>query len=298
MKPAVLLLAHGAPERMEEVEEYIAQVRGGRPLAQERIAAIKQRYAAIGGGSPLKARVLEQAQLLQNSIAGSAPPCPVYVGMRNLQPSIRQTMSRMQADGVDHIVAICVAPQYSQFSVGFYFRQLQQARDSLAYGATVSWTKSYYNHPLLIKAFCERLAPLLPCDRVLFTAHSLPEKTLDSGDSYDAEARGTASAVALRAGLAGHDFAYQSQGMTEEPWLGPRVESVLDRYAREGVTRLVLAPIGFTCDHLEILYDVDVAFRGYAQERGMELARPESLNASPAFIAALTDVALEKLKDV
>jgi ferrochelatase len=144
---------------------------------------------------------------------------------------------------------------------------------------------------LLIEAFHEKLAPLLPRQKVLFTAHSLPGKILESADAYDTEAKATAHAVAARAGLDAWDFAYQSQGLTDEQWLGPTVESMLDRYQREGVRELLLAPIGFVCDHLEILYDVDVHFQQYAAERGILLRRPESLNDSPTFIAALAAVA-------
>jgi ferrochelatase len=160
----------------------------------------------------------------------------------------------------------------------------------------VIWTKSFHDYPLLIDAFYERLAPLLPRQRVLFTAHSLPEKILESGDAYAAETQATARAVGLRAGLSQWDFAYQSQGLTDDRWLGPTVESTLDKYASDGVTEVVLHPIGFVSDHIEILYDVDILFRGYASQRGIRLVRPESLNDSPTFIAALAAVAGEKLR--
>ena len=144
--------------------------------------------------------------------------------------------------------------------------------------------------PLLIEAFAERLRPLAPGRRVLFTAHSLPEKALADGDPYDRESRATAAAVAARLALPDWDFAYQSQGMTGDRWLGPTVESCLDRYAAEGIRDVVVHPIGFVCDHIEVLYDIDILFRQYAAERGISLSRPESLNDSPAFIAALAEV--------
>jgi ferrochelatase len=137
---------------------------------------------------------------------------------------------------------------------------------------------------------------LLPREQVLFTAHSLPEKILESADPYDKETRATARAVAQRAGLESYDFAYQSQGLTDDQWLGPTVESTIQRYQQQGLRELVLAPIGFVSDHVEILYDVDILFRRYAAERGIRLDRPESLNDSPTFIAALAAVALEKLE--
>jgi ferrochelatase len=198
---------------------------------------------------------------------------------------------------VERIVALCLAPQYSKFSTGLYFRRVEEAMTGLDFSAAISWTKSYHDHPLLIEAFHRNLAPLLPCERVLFTAHSLPEKILDSGDPYVAETRDTARAVAERAGLAAWDFAFQSQGLTDERWLKPTVESTIEHYAREGVREMVLAPIGFVSDHVEILYDVDVLFRRVARERGIELRRPESLNDSPAFIAALAEVVRERLRE-
>lgn len=294
MKQAVLLLAHGAPDRLEDVDEYLTLVRGGRPLSPQLAEVIKQRYADIGGGSPLMARTQEQAASLEGLLA--AEGLQVYVGMRNWRPFIRETVAEMQSAGVERIVALCLAPQYSKFSIGLYFRRVQEAKTELGFSAGIAWTKSYHDHPQLIEAFHRKLAPLVPCEKVLFTAHSLPEKILESADPYMAETRNTARAVAERAGLAAWDFAFQSQGLTDERWLGPTVESIIERYAREGVREMVLVPIGFVSDHVEILYDVDILFRRFAKDRGIELRRPESLNDSPEFIAALADVVRERLK--
>lgn len=291
MRQAVLLLAHGAPERLEDVEPYLSLVRGGRPLPPHIVQEIKRRYAAMGGSSPLTARTLEQARSLEKRLAAEGFDARVYVGMRNWRPFIRETLAEMQAGGVQRIVALCLTPQYSKLSVGLYFRRVQEAKSELGFEADIVWTKSFHDHPLLIEAFHEKLAPLVAQQKVLFTAHSLPGKVLESADAYDTEAKATARAVAARAGLDGWDFAYQSQGLTDEQWLGPTVESMIDRYQREGVRELLLAPIGFVCDHLEILYDVDIRFQQYARERGILLRRPESLNNSPTFIAALADVA-------
>ncbi|MCL6546673.1 MAG: ferrochelatase [Bryobacteraceae bacterium] len=295
MRDAVLLLAHGAPERSEEVGEYLMLVRGGRPLAPELVEEIRSRYDAIGGGSPLTARTQAQAAALERKLAADGLPVHVYFGMRNWRPSILETMSRMKADGVERIAAICLAPQYSKFSIGLYFRRTQEAKTQLGFNAEILWAKSYHDHPLLIEAFAQRLTPMLPAQMVLFTAHSLPEKILETADAYDAEAKATARAVAARLGLERWEFAYQSQGLTDEKWLGPTVESRIDEYAQAGIQDLVLAPIGFVSDHVEILYDVDILFRNYAAERGIRLRRPESLNDSPTFIAALADVARQKL---
>jgi len=290
VKQAVLLLAHGAPERLDDIPAYLQYVRGGRPTPASIVEEVRQRYAEIGGSSPLLARTREQAGALQALL-----DVPVYFGMRNWHPFIKETLARIQADAIERIVAISLAPQYSKASVGFYFRRTQEAKQQLGLQAEIVWTKSFHDAPLLIEAFHERLAPLLPAERVLFTAHSLPERVLERADPYDTETKATAAAVASRAGLAAWDFAYQSQGFTEETWLGPTVESRLDQYAAEGVRDVVLAPIGFVCDHVEILYDVDILFRNYARDRGIALRRPESLNDSTTFIAALAEVANQKL---
>jgi ferrochelatase len=290
VKQAVLLLAHGAPERVEDIPAYMANVRGGRPTPPAIVSAVERRYRAIGGGSPLTARTREQAEAL-----GRLLPVPVYFGMRNWRPYLKDTLAGMQRDGVEQIVALCLAPQYSKASVGLYFRRVQEAKQELGFAAEILWTKSFHDHPLLAAAFAEKLAAVLPSGRVLFTAHSLPERALERGDPYEAEARATAAAVAGKAGLAEWDFAFQSQGLTDERWLGPTVESRIDEYAREGVREMVLAPIGFVCDHVEILYDVDVLFREYAGERGIRLSRPASLNDSPLFAQALAEVVKQKL---
>ncbi|MCS7314465.1 MAG: ferrochelatase [Bryobacterales bacterium] len=292
MKQAVLLLAHGAPERIEDLGAYLDLVRGGRPAPAELRAELRRRYEAIGGASPLTARTREQAEALERKLRQCGMPVRVYFAMRNWRPFIREVMAQIGADGIERVVAICLAPQYSRASIGLYYDRVQQARMELGMKAEIVWTRSFHDHPLLIEAYAEKLAPLLAEDRrVLFTAHSLPVRILEEGDPYDREARATAGAVARRLGLSQWDFAYQSQGATEEPWLGPTVESLLDQYAAEGAREVVIAPIGFVADHLEILYDVDVHFAGYARERGLSLQRTESLNASPTFIAALAAIA-------
>jgi ferrochelatase len=284
---AVLLLAHGAPERVADVAEYLNYVRAGRPASPLLVKEIEERYAAIGGGSPLLARTREQAGALHAALG-----MPVYFGMRNWHPFLKETLQRMKDDGVERIVAVCLAPQYSKLSVGFYFRRVQEAKVELGLQAEIVWTKSFHTHPLLIEAFAEKLAPIVPGRKVLFTAHSLPEKILESGNVYDTEARATAAAVAAYLALPDWEFAYQSQGATDDKWLGPTVESCIDRYP---AGELVIAPIGFVSDHVEVLYDVEIGFRQYAKARGIEVLRMESLNDSPKFIAALADVVQSKV---
>jgi protoporphyrin/coproporphyrin ferrochelatase len=276
---AVLLLAHGAPTRVEDVEAYLDNVRGGRPRNQAIVDEVTHRYRDIGGASPLLCWTTEQAQALEKVLG-----IPVHFAMRNWHPFIRDVVPAIQAD---RIAAICLAPQFSEMSVGLYMKRTVEAAPSLNF----SWARSYHDEPLLIEAFTERLRPMLPAAKVLFTAHSLPEKALANGDPYERECRATAAAVAARAGLQSYDFAFQSQGMTADKWLGPTVESMLDQYAAEGVKDVIIHNIGFVCDHVEILWDIDIGFRDYAAARGIAIRRPESLNASPTFTAALAEVA-------
>jgi len=286
MKQGVLLVAHGAPERVEDVEEYLGYVRGGRPGSPEVLAEVRSRYIAIGGGSPLLRWTRLQAEALERLLG-----LPVFFGMRNWHPFLRETMNQVRVAGIDRLAAVCLAPQFSELSVGLYVRRTREAAAECDVTAKILWATSYHTEPLLIEAYAERLRPLLPAERMLFTAHSLPEQALATDDPYDAECRATAAAVATRAGIAQWDFAYQSQGLTGGQWLGPTVESSLDRYAAAGIREVVLCPVGFVADHVEVLFDIDILFRGYAAERGIALRRPESLNDSATFTAALAEVA-------
>ena len=278
MSEAVLLLAHGAPERLHDVESYLGNVRGGRPATPEILAEVRSRYAAIGGSSPLLRWTRAQAEALERTLG-----IPVFVGMRNWHPFLHETLAQIRRRGIPRLAAICMAPQYSALSVGLYMRRAAEAGGELDF----RWARSFHDQPLLIEAFAERLAPLVEGRRVLFTAHSLPEQALAAADPYERECRTTAALVAARLGLPAWDFAFQSQGMTGDRWLGPTVESMLDTYTGE----VAIAPIGFVCDHVEILYDIDIYFRGYAAARGVTIVRPQSLNDSPTFTAALAEVA-------
>ncbi|MGH9787290.1 MAG: ferrochelatase [Candidatus Acidiferrales bacterium] len=302
-KPApgwgVLLLAHGAPEQLEDIPEFLLKVRGGRPLSPPAVEEITRRYALIGGSSPLRAHTERQAQELASKLG-----LPVYVGMRNWHPYIAAALERIVADGVERVVALCLAPQNSRASVGLYRRQLDEALARLAPPLDVQFIESWHDQPLLIRAFAEKLRVALAKARaaaggevpVILTAHSVPERTIAAGDPYDQQVRDTAAHVAAAAGCSDWRLAYQSQGMTSEPWLGPTVESALDALAAAGNRHVVIAPIGFLCDHVEVLYDVDVAFRDYAQAKGMTLRRTESLNDTPLLIEALAALVLEAIR--
>jgi len=314
-KGAVLLLAHGTPETVEQIPEYLRNVVSGRPLPQAVIEEIQHRYGLIGR-SPLTEITLEQGRLVQAELAADGLPVPVYVGMRNWRPYIPDVVKQMRADGVEEAAVICMAPQNSRTSVGLYRR----AVEAEAAGLRIDFTEGWAHHALLIEAFAERLRPALsklsaevghPVP-VLFTAHSVPCRTVQTpaanadaqprhwpgsgSDLYAEEAKGTAALVAeLVPEIAQWWFGFQSQGASGGPWIGPSVESTLDSIAAQGVKALVLQPIGFLCDHVEILYDVDHLFREYAVKLGVKLERPESLNASPTLARAVADLARKGL---
>jgi ferrochelatase len=306
-KTAVLLLAHGTPEELHEIPQYLSNVTGGRPMPQHVIDEITHRYGLIGK-SPLTILTLEQGRLLADAV-----DVPVYVGMRNWKPYIPDVVKQMREDGVEQIIAVCLAPQNSRTSVGLYRRYLMSAAE----GLSVDFVEGWADHPLLAEAFADRLRavwrPGLP---VLFTAHSVPCRTIQAAqppaadaeqiiparptnepDPYPLDAKHTAASVAKLLGLTEDQwfFAFQSQGMSGGPWLGPAVEDTLQALREAGHTEIVIDPIGFLCDHVEILYDIDIGFREYGESIGMHVLRPESLNGSPLLIQALTDVVNERL---
>jgi ferrochelatase len=315
-KQAVLLLAHGTPETVEQIPEYLRNVVSGRPLPQQVIDEIQHRYSLIGR-SPLTEITLEQGRLVQAELAAGGEAVPVYVGMRNWRPYIPEVVRQMRADGVEEAAVVCLAPQNSRTSTGLYRRAVEAEAADLRIDFTAGWAQ----HPLLAEAFAERLRPALaklsaevgyPVP-VLFTAHSVPCRTIQApaavegqpaqaGDPYAEDAKSTAALVAWRVPeIPRWWFAFQSQGASGGPpgspnaWIGPTVEQTLDALAAEGVKTLILQPIGFLCDHVEILYDVDILFRGYAAKLGIRLERPESLNASVTLAKAVADLARQGL---
>ena len=309
-KRAVLLLAHGTPETVEQIPDYLRNVVSGRPIPQQVVQEIQHRYALIGH-SPLTEITMEQARLVETELSAAGQPARVYVAMRNWHPYIPDVVRQMCADGVEEAAVICMAPQNSRTSVGLYRR----AVEAEAAGIRIDFTESWAQHPLLIEAFAERLRPawsrlsdevgtLVP---VLFTAHSVPCRTIQTAaanegqprlwpgqgaDPYAEDAKRTAALVAASMPeIPQWWFAFQSQGASGGPWIGPTVEETLDSVAASGVQTVLLQPIGFLCDHVEILFDVDILFRGYAGKLGMRLERPESLNASTTLARAVAELA-------
>ncbi|MBI4463469.1 MAG: ferrochelatase [Acidobacteria bacterium] len=294
----VLLLAHGGPDSLDDVEPFLSNIRGGKPVPQSLVEIVRERYRLIGSRSPLLEISQRQAQALERELNAAGKHFRVYLGMRNWRPFIRETMQEIAQEPVSRLLVLCLAPQNSRLSVGLYRQHVERAQQELALAIPMRFIESWHQEPLLIEAFAEKLTPAIaapppapdPAVEVIFTAHSLPERIVADGDPYDGQVRETVSAVALRCGLERWHFAYQSQGATAEPWLGPTVESVLEKLAAAGARQVLLVPIGFVADHVEVLYDIDIAFRQFAEARGLQLRRTESLNDSPTLIRALASV--------
>ena len=296
-KTAVLLLAHGSPDSPAEIPEFMRHITGGRPIPDAVIQEVTHRYSLVGK-SPLTAITLQQGQELQSRLG-----MPVYVGMRNWKPFISETARQMLTSGVEQVIAICLAPQNSSTSVGLYRKALMA---ELKPGIGLQFVESWHDHPLLVQAFAEKLEPVwkAACNEtgapvpVVFTAHSVPMRTIQAGDPYEKQAKETARLVGAKVAGLSQDlqfFAFQSQGMSGGPWLGPTVESAMLGLKRQGHKAVVIAPVGFVCDHVEILYDIDMSFRDFAREQELRMWRPESLNVSPTFISALAKLATTEM---
>ena len=287
---AVLVMAYGGPGRIDEVEPYLMDVRGGRATSPQLVQEIRERYARIGGRSPILELTRAQAAGVARALGESFG---VYVGMRHWHPYIAEAVEEIVRAGHDRVVGVVMAPHYSGMSVGAYEKKLLEAVQGRLETALV---RSWWEHPGFLDAVAEQLVQALQrfprpaAVRVVFTAHSLPQRILASGDPYPEELKASAAEVARRSRLDGWRFAYQSAGTTSEPWLGPDAEEVITELARAGHDGVLLVPIGFVCDHVEILYDIDVEYQALAKRLGIQLERTASLNDGPGLVAAVADV--------
>lgn len=279
----VLLMAHGTPASLDEMPEYLRLVRGGRPPSPELIAEMRHNYDAIGGRSPLTDITLAQAEALGRRLG---PEWQVAVGMRNWTPFITDAVAALVGARVTRIIGVPLAPQFSTLSVQKYE---EAARSALPDSIDFAAVQSFHAHPLLLQAFAERVeqARRHADEEIVFTAHSLPRRVIDNGDRYADEVASTAAGVAQLSGIRDYALAYQSAGRTPEPWIGPALDAFIRERAAAGARKILVVPIGFVCDHTEILFDIDVQAAGVARECGVALRRTESLNTSPTFIALL-----------
>jgi len=286
MKTGVLLMAHGTPGSLDDMPEYLRLVRGGRPPSPELVEEMRHNYAAIGGRSPLTAITLAQADALRARLGADVP---VAVGMRNWRPFIADGLIDLAAAGAARVIGIPLAPQFSTLSVQKY---IDAATAALPAGVRFEPVRSFAAHPQLLRAFAERVLEAGPAadEDVVFTAHSLPARVIEAGDTYAGEVAATAKGVADGSGITAYSLAYQSAGRTPEPWIGPDLSDLIRARASAGSRRFLVVPIGFVCDHTEILFDIDVQAAATARDCGVSLRRTASLNTSPTFIALLEDL--------
>ena len=285
MNAAVILMAYGSPATAEDVPAYLADIREGRPVSQEAIDELTERYRRIGGRSPLDEITEAQRAALERELG-----VPVFVGMKHWRPRIAEAVETALAGGADTLVGLVLAPHYSRLSIAGYRERLEPA---LQGRAELVFVESWHDHPPFLDVLADRVCG--HGGHVVFTAHSLPERILRDGDPYRDQLLETSRLVAERAALTDWSFAFQSASPTGEPWLGPDILEELDRLAANGVRRVLVCPVGFVSDHLEILWDLDVEAQERAAELGLELERIESLNDDPAFVRALGALVRERL---
>lgn len=296
---AVLLIAFGGPLCMDDVRPFLANVLSGRPVPRERLEAVVRNYALIGGRSPLHDLTFQQAERLAAVLRTAGPELPVYVGMRNWVPYFRDTVARMAADGVRRAVGVIMSPLQSDASWDRYVRDVDEARAAVGDGAPhVEYAAEWHGHPLFAEALADNLAATLAtlsaerarAASVVFTAHSLPLSMAEPAP-YVAQLTEIAMLVARRTDASGWTLAYQSRsGNPRDPWLEPDILDVVRTLARSGTRDLVVVPAGFVCDHVEVLYDLDIQARQVATELGMAFHRVPTVNAHPTFIRMLADV--------
>jgi ferrochelatase len=319
MKPAVLLMAYGAPENLDEIEAFLLHVRGGRVSSPEFIEEIKKRYRLIGGGSPLLEITRSQAQALESQLnieykSENSSSFRVYVGMRHWKPTIKEAIKKIGVDGYSDVVALCMVPYYSRMTVGAYFVALEEAQESLKKEDVLQARlnilpiDSWHLHPDYIQAIVEKtkegLKQFSDVEQeqisIVFTAHSLPASIVAQSDPYCSQLEETAGLVAKELGLERErwQLCFQSMGAAPVEWLGPQLKDVIEQKSREHCSHLLIVPIGFLVDNVEILYDIDIDARQYASERGIHLERTRSLNTSSLLIRALTEIVKQKTESM
>jgi ferrochelatase len=292
----VLVMSYGTPESLEGVEAYYTHIRRGHPPTAEQLEDLTSRYRAIVGGVfPLRENTNRQAAALQSKLdeLAGAGVYACYQGLKHAAPFIEDGIAAMATDGVREAVGIVLTPQYSSMSVGGYLKRAREEAEK--HGIRFRGVEEYHLHPQLIEALSERVNEGLDKlgDRdealVLFSAHSLPAKILELNDPYADQLLATSAAVAAQAGVDKWQFTWQSAGQTGQPWLGPDILETLEKLAEEGVRSVLVTPVGFVSDHLEVLYDIDIEAKKFAEEKGIRLERIRMLNDDPQYMAALAD---------
>jgi ferrochelatase len=300
---ALLLLAFGGPRSLEEVESFVTRLMKGRKPSSEQLERVKERYQLIGGASPLLEITQRQAKGLEKSLNEKGYQFKSYVGMRYGYPLIEETLKEMLRDGIREVIAIPMAPFRSQASTGAYIEEVNRVQKNLGEELKISFVEGWHMHPLFLKAVQEKvregLMKFTQEERkrvhLIFTAHSLP-KSIIKKDPYAKDME-----ISVKGVLEGIEplpwhIAFQSKGSGPEEWVGPDVESVLLKLSEKKVREILIVPIGFVSDHIEVLYDIDILYQKKAQSLGMVLKRSPSLNASEKFLEVLSIIVKEYIK--
>jgi len=290
----ILVMAYGGPSNLDEVEPYLLDVRGHRLTSQEIVDEVRERYREIGGRSPILEQTQAQAKALEAALNIPGKDFKAFVGMRHWHPYIKDTLTEMCNQGIERAIGLAMAPHYSRMSIGAYFKKVGEANLPITFSGIESWylepgyLDALADHVrLALQRFPEEIRLEVP---VIFTAHSLPKRILEWNDPYPVQLRDTVSAVIERLGPQPHEFAFQSAAISSEPWLGPDASEVINRYAAEGKRHVLICPIGFVCEHVEILYDIDIVYQKLARSLNIHLERVEMLNTAPEMINGLAQL--------
>jgi protoporphyrin/coproporphyrin ferrochelatase len=290
----VLVMAYGGPNQLDEVEPYLMDVRGFRPTAPEIVHEVRERYREIGGRSPILEQTQAQANALEAALNNSGKEFRTFVGMRHWHPFIKDVLVDMCNQGIERAVGVVMAPHYSRMSIGAYHKKVEEANLPIAFSLVEDWhLQPGYLNALAdrvrsaLERFPEEIRAEVP---VIFTAHSLPERILEWNDPYPAQLQETVSALMGRLDPQPHEFAFQSAAISSEPWLGPDASEVIRRFALEGKQHILICPIGFVCEHVEILYDIDIVYQELAKSLNIHLERIEMLNTAPEMIKGLAQL--------
>lgn len=301
MKKGVLIMAYGSPDKTEDIEAYYTDIRRGNAPSPAQLEELTGRYNAIGG-SPLLQITMQQAMNLQNELGSDYQ---VYLGMRHWKPWILDAVAKMKDDNIEQAVGIVMAPHYSSMSIEKYIGKVQEAMQELNYNPDMKFVKSWHDQPLYIEALNQKITDALALFseeekkniKVIFSAHSLPERIIEMKDPYKDQLLETSDLLARKAGIANWTFAFQSAGRTNEKWLGPDLLTVMDNLQAEGIKSVLVCAIGFICDHLEVLYDIDIEAQDQARKTGMHLERTQSLNADPLLAILFAQLVHEKINE-
>jgi ferrochelatase len=297
----LLVMAYGGPDNIDEVEPYLLDVRGYRPTAPEIIHEVRERYREIGGRSPILEQTQEQASALEAALNADGKDFKAFVGMRHWHPYIKDTLAEMQAQGIQRVVGLAMAPHYSRMSIGAYFKKIEEAGLPIEIAPIQDW----HLLPGYLDALVCRVRDALerfPAEvrkqvPIIFSAHSLPERILTWNDPYPEQLRETVDAVMQRLGDQPHDFAFQSAAISNEPWLGPDVSVLIERYAEQGQKNIISCPIGFVCEHVEVLYDIDIVYQKLSKSLGVRLERIEMVHTAPQMIDGLAQLVRQTAKE-